>query len=412
VGIPALSRVIENDSHWETLIACGNLRPFSESTIEFAAQLSSSLLSKTSIRQFPELVALAFWLRRSNVTKMVSTYTSRENETQFHLPRGLVLHISPANVDTIFVYSWIVSLLCGNRNILRVPSRLPTQILTLLDCIDAVLGDSRNREIKERVSLVRYPANDEITQILSNHADVRVIWGGDETVQRIRRLPIPPTSIDIAFANKWSLTVIRSSYWNQLSDQSKTSLARSFLNDLMQFGQAACSSPRCIIWLTDGTSSDDIESFWTIAYEQLDSSQFEFSHVDFVNKLVSGDLLAANGLVKIGDTKDNRITRLLFDSNRLKELIECPFQCDSGFLLETKVDTLRGLFQGIGRKVQTITSAGITSKEWKALLCEELPQGIDRIVPIGHALDFSIEWDGYYLFDSFLRSVALSDLKL
>src|SRR5229473_1854189 len=38
-------------------------------------------------------------------------------------PRGLVFHVPPANVDTIFVYSWALSALAGNRNVVRISPR-------------------------------------------------------------------------------------------------------------------------------------------------------------------------------------------------------------------------------------------------------------------------------------------------
>ncbi|MFC6804089.1 acyl-CoA reductase [Deinococcus caeni] len=43
------------------------------------------------------------------------------------MPRGLVFHVPPANVDTIFIYSWLMSVLAGNRNVIRLSSREPTR---------------------------------------------------------------------------------------------------------------------------------------------------------------------------------------------------------------------------------------------------------------------------------------------
>ena len=38
---------------------------------------------------------------------------------------------------------------------------------------------------------------------------------------------------------------------------------------------------------------------------------------------------------------------------------------------------------------------------------ENMPTGIDRIVPIGKSLDFSNVWDGFDLFRSFTREVEV-----
>jgi len=34
-------------------------------------------------------------------------------------------------------------------------------------------------------------------------------------------------------------------------------------------------------------------------------------------------------------------------------------------------------------------------------------KGVDRIVPIGHTMDFDFIWDGYNLFDELTRTVAI-----
>ena len=248
---PDFTRVIENDSLWTDLLSNRNLPPFSDEAVAFVSALSTSILALEQIREQPELVALAFWLRRSNIQKMIADYNRDSKQNVYPLARGVVLHIAPSNVDTIFVYSWILSLLCGNRNILRVPSRSTPQINILLGCINGVLSKTEFREIRDRVSFLRYEASEDATSILSNQVDMRIIWGVDETVNRIRRIPIPPTALDISFANKWSLSVINYEHWVQLPPNQKLELARSFALDAFQFGQAACSSPRCVVWLNE-----------------------------------------------------------------------------------------------------------------------------------------------------------------
>ena len=47
----------------------------------------------------------------------------RRRADALRFPRGLVFHVPPANVDTIFVYSWALSALAGNSNVVRISSR-------------------------------------------------------------------------------------------------------------------------------------------------------------------------------------------------------------------------------------------------------------------------------------------------
>ncbi len=48
-------------------------------------------------------------------------YRSRRRTLRF--PQGLVFHIAPGNADTVFVYSWALAALAGNRNVVRVSER-------------------------------------------------------------------------------------------------------------------------------------------------------------------------------------------------------------------------------------------------------------------------------------------------
>jgi hypothetical protein len=402
----AIQRVLVNDQPWESVADSSNLPPFSKQSIDFVTELSSVLLRNPKSKQFPETVALGFWLRSANINRIIQAFLERKQANTYHLARGLTFHIAPSNVDTIFVYSWIISLLCGNRSIIRISSRPSRQMQTILNCIDAVLERPHHSSIAKRLSIVRYEASDETTGLISQRTDVRVIWGGDQTVLSIRKLPLPPTSIDLSFANKWSLTVIDVDHWNGLDDSQKSDAARRFALDSFQFGQAACSSPRCVVWLNKHSSPTNTQFFWDSVYDHLDGL-FEFSPVDFVNKLVEADVLAAQRVTHRNTTRDNRVTRLQIEPGKLKDMIHLDHPCDAGFFLECMVQNLDIVFPQFDRKVQSVASLGVQREVWESQLEQGTIQGIDRIVPLGKALDFDITWDGFDLLSSFLRLVTL-----
>ena len=93
-------------------VTANNDAPFSGKISEFTSALSDTLLRSGDTKRYPELVALGFWLRKSNINKM-----QQQVAGSWRKPLGLVVHYTPANVDTMFVYSWVCSLLMGNRNI-------------------------------------------------------------------------------------------------------------------------------------------------------------------------------------------------------------------------------------------------------------------------------------------------------
>ena len=61
----------------------------------------------------------------------------------------------------------------------------------------------------------------------------------------------------------------------------------------------------------------------------------------------------------------------------------------------------------INRKYQTLSYFGIEKNELNRFINDSKPNGIDRIVPIGRTLDFSLYWDSYNLlraYQEILRS--------
>jgi hypothetical protein len=401
------NRVLSNDSIWESVVSTGNLPPFSGQLIEFTSNLSTTILQNPKARAFPELIALGFWLRAANINRIISEFLDRKPKDAYYLPRGLSFHVAPANVDTIFVYSWILSLLCGNRNIVRISSRSSKQMQILLEFIDQTLQKDNHSDIASRLAVIRYEASEETTGAICRHTDVRVIWGGDETVHAIRKIPIPPTSIDLSFANKWSLSILDANHWNSISVLDQREVAKKFAVDSFQFGQAACSSPRCLVWLNSESQICDTNAFWEMVENEA-QNLFDFSAVDYVNKLVASDLLASEGLTIRAKTTDNRIFRLQVDSNNLNKFIHHEIQCDAGFFLECSVHDLSEVLCQLDRKVQTISSCGISQETWHAQLEAGLIQGIDRIVPFGKSLDFNPKWDGFDLLGSLVRIVTLN----
>jgi hypothetical protein len=71
-----------------------------EVAIRFLDLLSQHILKKKNIRVYPELIALAYWLRKSNIRTMVADFqkTIRPNK-EVVVPRGVSFHVTPSNVD-------------------------------------------------------------------------------------------------------------------------------------------------------------------------------------------------------------------------------------------------------------------------------------------------------------------------
>ena len=167
---------------------------------------------------------------------------------QVAVPRGLAFHVTPANVDTMFAYSWLLSLLVGNANVVRLSSRASETRSALLEAIAAVLDDPRFSRSRMRNRFILTDHDDATAATLSAAADVRIVWGGNATVEHFRRFPIPVHGRDIVFPDRHSMSILDAASVAALDDVELASLADRFFNDAFWFDQGACSSPRLIVW--------------------------------------------------------------------------------------------------------------------------------------------------------------------
>ncbi|MFY9512607.1 MAG: acyl-CoA reductase [Rubrivivax sp.] len=381
----------------------GNLPPFGALQLGFAAALSRQLSTDPAARRHPELVALGYWLRAAHLQRLVQAFAAA-HAGQLHLPRGLVFHVAPANVDTIFVYSWLVSLLCGNRNLIRLSSRESAQTTTLLAVLGRVLAAPEWHEVAARTLVLRYGHEAEISAELSAHCDMRVVWGGDASVRALRAFALPPHATELAFANKLSLCVLQADAVAGASDEALAKLAKAFHNDAYWFGQMACSSPRLVFWVgAAGPVSQAAARFWPALRQELDARGAQIAAADSLNKEVAVDSLAIelDGVRVTAD--DPRTTRAWMAQPALRD----DLHCGAGLFHEARIGSLAELLPHLTRKVQTISHHGFETAAWQDFLRSALPAGIDRIVPVGEALDFAPVWDGFDLFASFLRQVTV-----
>ena len=65
--------------------------------------------------------------------------------------RGLIFHITPTNVPTNFFYSFIFSLLSGNSNIVKLPTRDFEEKKIILDSIYNLFKKKNIKQLKIQI---------------------------------------------------------------------------------------------------------------------------------------------------------------------------------------------------------------------------------------------------------------------
>lgn len=370
---------------------------FSLEATSFLNELSEAILNKTNIRDFPELLALAFWLRKGNLVPLFENWKSKLSSEELPSARGVAFHIAPSNVDSIFLYSWALSLLCGNLNLVRVSSTRSNQLDILFEIVDDLF--KTHKEIAIRNRIFTYQHDNEISAYFSINADLRVLWGGDETVNLIKNLKSKPTVKDVAFANKSSLAIIDANSYINLNNKEREKLAHAFYNDAYWFDQKACSSPGRVYFIGNNAAKSS-EIFWNHMSKELTKNKSLDDVSLSIKKLTSlyQEIIDHKGIEPLIIGRHDRPTVLLQRSGPVVH----P-SCGGGFFIEGRLASLKELPKVVMTKDQTLTYFGFKSNDLRELSKNSIGYSLDRIVPIGSALDFHPVWDGYDLLTEFSK---------
>lgn len=398
LDLPSLKKVME-----ELEAQRLELKPFHPIVLEFCEALARSLRKNKTVKSLPALAALAWWLRPASIGRLQDQWNLISASPNIvRVPRGIVFHVPPTNVETILVYSWICSALAGNANVIRLSSSSNSEEQILFEILFQTLKDFPL--LQKTTQFVKYAHETEVTEILSQ-SDVRAIWGGDNTVRAIRQVSSSPRSIDIPFANRYSFSVLSSSAIDTASDREMIQLAHDFVNDAYWFDQMACSSPKMIFMVNtkDNHNQTTLGKFIDFLVAELEQKNPDVAASVSMTKLVNSFSLAADGLVTNIHRPSHRIT-----VGEFSELMSFPRDTPGGGLFYTmNIEHLDQLLPFIKRTDQTITHFGFDEQQLRDFVYSLNGRGIDRIVPIGEALNFDVIWDGFNLFESFSKLVHL-----
>lgn len=375
------------------------LKVFDPIVFHFFDTLSKKILKDRRINLNPGLVALGFWLRKANIETIVKENIHLTSSKRYKLnPLGVVFHICPSNVDTMFLYSMALSLLTGNKNILRMSSKDESaEIGVLFELINEVLNTDEFSPIKEYLNVVKYDYNDEVSSYFSMHANARIIWGGDNTVKIFKNYPTKSRTKDIFFPDRTSCSLIKAEVFLKLNEEGKHNVVRNFYNDSYVFDQKGCSSPQIIFILGRDNENSVFEKEF---YEMLKV----YSSKQYQNDITSLASLKLNHIVADIFNEKLEVQEIIKNNNYLyfveiNDLTEEINSCGGGYFYIKKIEKISAIIPFIRTEVQTLTYFGLTSEECKEIETVSYGKGIDRIVPIGEALNFEYIWDGYNLVD-------------
>lgn len=376
----------------------GPLEVFSEEALAFFNDLSSAIFKSKEAKQFPDLLTFAFWCRKANLAKLKEDY-----QNEMRLGRGICFHIAPSNIPINFAFSYAFSLLSGNANIVKLPSRDFPQVDLICSIINNILEN--HSIVKSKTSLIKYPRESTATEYFSQKADCRMIWGGDQTISTIKKIDAKPRVVDILFADRYSFCLIDAKSILNLDENELTALCNNFYNDTFLMDQNACSSPQLICWINDDQSAR--EKFWNMMIE-VTKEKYELQDAVVVDKYskICEDAIDLDNISKF-QKNDNYIYRV--ELANLNEGLE-NLRGKSGYFYEYSLNEYSEIFKLTNSKYQTLTFFGINPSDIVSELIKSKAKGIDRVVPIGKALDIDIHWDGHDLIRELSREIIFKNI--
>lgn len=374
------------------------LPPYDDGVCRFLGALSADLLSADSgAAGLPDVTTFAFWCRRANLERLKREFA----DGKARLGLGLAFHVAPSNVPVNFAFSLAFGLLSGNANVVRVPSKKYPQVDVICSAIRRVLDEPGHAGLRDRVALVRYEADDAITGGFSVDSRVRIIWGSDATVRQIKKLPMAVRGVEVAFPDRYSFCIMDADKVDAASEAEVTRLADGFYNDTYLMDQNACSSPHLIVWTGEDKSAGK-SRFWA-ALENVVAKKYSLAAASAVDKYVQfcNDTIALESF-KGFRKHENHIYRA--------ELSALPRGMDGirgkfGYFYEYDTDDLGEAMAIVNEKYQTLTYFGVDKQQLLGLVLDHRVSGIDRIVPVGKALDIGVVWDGYDIIKTLSRVI-------
>jgi hypothetical protein len=380
----------------------GRLRVFDPRIIDFLGVLSRRLLAPALVRRHPEVGSLGYFLRRSELRRARSDLDEAD---ALRFPRGLVFHVPPANVDTIFVYSWALSALAGNANVVRLSARATGAAELILAELTAAAQES-DPVVSQTQAVVSYGHDPELTAAFSQACDLRVIWGGDSSVDQIRRAPLASHARDLTFPDRASFAAVSVPGWLAADRATRVRAAEGFALDAYWFDQAACASPRAV-FLVGGAAAAARgvrEEFLGLLTTAVRARGFAVDPAMAVQKRVSTYGLAADGLATEIRFAGNEVVSLW-----LADHASVPRHwLGAGSFPFAHAPSLLELVPVFRRRDQTLSCFGFGREELVEFVTALGGRGIDRLVPFGAALSFSAIWDGHHLLREFTRLTTIS----
>lgn len=327
-------------------------------------------------------------------------------QMQRAVSKGLVCHWLAGNVQVLGMFVLIESILTKNVNLLKVSSRDNGVFKALLQSFEGVEYTTpggytiKGNDLLKTIAVIFYPhTNEAAGKEMSALADVRVAWGGRESVTTVSSYPSKFDCADLIMGPKLSFSVVASD--NLQDDHKIKKLARKVAVDASVFDQTGCASAHNVFVERGGKISP--EEFAARLADGMRKEAMLIPKQPMTPEQVSA-IHSARGIYdfkgKVYGDPDSVWTVLYSDDMELNAPVY------SRVVFVHPVDDILDVVRFVNDDIQTIGLAADGEKAC-AFATAAAERGAVRFPACGKMLNFDSPWDGMYLTDRMVRWVTL-----
>ncbi len=354
-----------------------------DNVVEFLHELSRQILSDPRAKEFPDLMTVGFFCRKSSLKRCKLTIP----ELKYRRGIGTVTHIAPSNIPVNFAFSLLMGMISGNSNLVRMPTQHYPQVALFVELFDHVCAKPNYHRFSIENIFFQSDRESKVLDELICQTHGLVVWGGDTTVNHFRSRSKAPYCVDIYFPNRVSSSLISADELLKCSVNELDIICHHFYNDTYLVDQNACSSPNYIVWVGDEHKCVRAqEQFWS-RMGVLVQKNYKLDPVATIDRMLDViDLVSAQ-------KNQFELRRSHNDILRHSEASLSAQKMRYGTFLERYVSKLCDVPKILRVSDQTLTVYGF-DLDRVFNICSQQELYFDRIVRIGRALDMGMDWDG------------------
>ncbi len=316
--------------------------------------------------------------------------------------RGLVCHWLAGNVQILGLFALVQAILTKNSNLLKVSKNdegVFRLLLTAFEGIAYTCADGRvikGEDLLRTIAVVYFPRTaDDVAQLMSASADVRIAWGGREAVETVASYPSRYDAETVIFGPKLSMAVIAREDLQE--EQEARKLARRVAVDVSIFDQTGCASPHNLYIERNGAVSP--EQFCELLTEAMRKTELQIPKPAMSAEQVS----AIHSIRSVYDFcgkvygSDTMSYTILLDEEPASHK---PVY--SRVIFVHVVDDINDALAFVNEDIQTIGISSV-SERMQLFASSAAVRGAMRFPLIGRMLNFEMPWDGIILIDRLVK---------